>query len=121
MSQNNLANPLINISFIVATKYVFLDNLSYTTITYYLIISNISNYITDNNYLSSTSSQNICESRYPSSDLYTTFSTDQPGSISDHIAPYNVYGTLDSSSEDFSILRVVTYFFRSLDRLRISI
>jgi len=87
LSQNNLANPLIDVFSVVTTKYVILDNLSHTTVTYYLSTSNASDYITDNDYLSFTSSQNICGSGYSPSGLYTTFSTDQPGSISCHITP----------------------------------
>ena len=33
-------------------------------------------------------------------------------SITDHMAPYNVYGTLDLISKDFRVPRVITYLFR---------
>ena len=42
-------------------------------------------------------------------------------SITDHMVPHNLYGTLDSISEDLSIPRIVIYLLQFLDSLNTSI
>ena len=42
-------------------------------------------------------------------------------SITDHMAPYDVYGTPDLIYEDFRVIRVVICLLWSLDRLSINI
>jgi len=39
--------------------------------------------------------------------------------ITNHIAPYDLYGILDLISKDFSILRVITYLLWFSDNLSI--
>ena len=42
-------------------------------------------------------------------------------SITNYMAPYDLYGTLDLIFENFSVFIVVTYLLQSLDSISISI
>jgi len=42
-------------------------------------------------------------------------------SINDHMFPYDLHGTLDSISKNFSILKVIIYLLQFLDSLSTSI
>ena len=98
--------------------------MSYT----YLNISNSSNYITDNislisNLLKTFVKENIFLFTY----LFSS-SMNLPGfffmpnhSITDYIVTYDLHKTPNSISKDFSLPRVITYFFQPSNSLNTSI